>query len=85
MMIFLSKKVGRNYKRLARNLEISDSCIDDIEHDKLPYHGEKCLRVFRHLKRKYGIVKWNQIKKALQAFHQTQIISDFISEYPNFP
>lgn len=85
MIIFLSKKVGKNYKRLARNLDISDSCIDDIEHAKLSYHEEKCSRVFRQLKREYGIVKWNQIKKALQAFHQTQIISDFISEYPNFP
>lgn len=77
--------VGKNYKRLARNLDISDSCIDNIEHANLSHLEDNCLRVFKQLKREYGIVKWNQIKKALQAFHQTQIISDFISKYPDFP
>lgn len=77
--------VGKNYKRLARNLDISDSCIDNIEHANLSRLEDNCLRVFKQLKREYGIVKWNQIKKALQAFHQTQIISDFISKYPDFP
>ena len=54
----------------------------------VPRYGnmvEKCLQVFEELLTMKSRVEWNQVKQALESFHQTKIISEFISEYPNFP
>ena len=86
MLHFLSKTIGRKYKRLARNLDIKDDDIDEIEHS-LNYSlmEDKCLQVFQLLLTKKGAVEWSQVKKALESFYQTGIISQFISKYPDFP
>lgn len=85
MLNFLSEKIGMEYKRLARNLDINDQEIEEIDNIRNLNLQDKCFRVFRKLKRDNGIVEWNQVKKALEAFYQIGVISDFYSEYPEFP
>ena len=86
MLYFLSEIIGRKYKRLARNLDRKDVDIDDMEHNpNYSFMQDKCLNVFQLLLTKKGTVKWNQVKKILESFYQTGIISQFISKYPNFP
>ena len=86
MLYFLSKLVGNKYKRLARNLDMEDEDIDGIEHNiNNDSPQDKCLLIFRHILTEKGSVQWNQIKKALESFYQTGIISRFITKYPKFP
>ena len=86
MLNFLSEKIGHKYKRFARKLNIDDVAIDNIEHSPhCDIMQEKCLQVFEKLLTMKSRVEWNQVKQALESFHQTKIISEFISEYPNFP
>ena len=82
-MQFLSRKIGREYKRLARNLEMEDEVIDEIESKKCRME-EKCRQIFLELKRLDGYAEWTRIKRALEAFDQIEIISEFLSEYTEF-
>ena len=86
MLYFLSQIVGRKYKRLARNLDMEDDDIDEIEHNvNNDSMKDKCFLVFEQLLVEKGSVEWNQVKKALESFYQTKIISKFITKYPKYP
>ena len=75
MRLCISQKVGREWKRFARNFDIEDEVIDGIDEDgDLPTFRDKCHQVFKKLE--VGrVVKWNLIKEALDEIGKSNIIT----------
>ena len=75
MIYSLSKKIGKKWKRLARNLEIDDETIDGIddERDNTSY-SEKCEKVISEFNRKRSL-KWNQMRDILKEIELENVIT----------
>ena len=77
MRLFISQKVGKEWKRFARNFDIEDEVIDDIEEDAdLPTLQDKCHQVLKKLEVD-KVVKWNLVKEALHEIGKRNIITEF--------
>lgn len=80
--VFLSKNIGKNWKRFARHVNVGDNEIDEIEVDTVR-NQDKCLKVFKELERKQKSVNWTFIKKALQEIELHQLIAEFKPQQNN--
>lgn len=77
--IFLSKRIGTDGKRLARQLNINDQDVKDIEKTS-SRQLEGFHDVFRLLKILDGSVKVNKIKMACKEIGVTQEVLEYLSE-----
>ena len=81
MRLCISLKVGREWKRFARNFDIEDEVIDDIDEDgDLPTLQDKCHQVFKKLEED-KVVKWNLVKEALDEIGKRNIITEFEKKF----
>ena len=85
MRIFISQKIGRDWKRLARNLDIEDKCEVDLliiqkakDCDKLE---DKCNEIFNEIRKKIDSLYWNCVKNALREIERNEIVSEFEEFY----
>lgn len=65
MCFYISQKVGKKWKRFARNLEIDDEVIDqiDLSGDNKNF-AQKCMAVLKE-SGEYEKLRWNQVKVVL--------------------
>lgn len=81
MRLCISQKVGREWKRLARNFDIEDEVIDDIdENGDFPTLQDKCHQVFNKLEVD-KVVKWNLVKEALNEIGKRNVITEFEKKF----
>ena len=82
--VFLSKNIGKNWKRFARHVNIEDNEIDEIIESPVR-NEDKCYKVFKELERKQELVNWSSIKKALEKIELYQLITKFSKlQHDNF-
>lgn len=81
MRSFISQKVGIKWKRFARNLEIDDNVIDDIDVDEDNVRLEdKCLAVINKSGNDEEL-RWNQVKDVLIEIALRNVASAFEKKY----
>ena len=74
MRRFITEKIGKDWKKLARNLNIADEVVDNIEEDRnLTDLKDKCRQVFLNLDTATTIT-WNLVKEALSDIDRQDII-----------
>ena len=84
MRLCISQKVGREWKRFARNLDIEDEVIDDIEEDgDLASLEDKCRQVLLNLEEVNKNVTWSLIREALDEIGKHNIITEFEKKFEN--
>ena len=81
MIYYLSRRIGKNWKRFARNLDIADDIIDEIDanDDNLSLE-DKCKGVIK----KFGYdaeLKWNQIKDVLMEIGIDSVAVEFEEKF----
>ena len=77
MQLYISQRVCREWKRFARNFDIEDEVIDDIEESGgLTNLQDKCLQVFKKLEVDKA-VKWNLVKEVLHEIGKLNVIAEF--------
>ena len=79
MRLFISKKITKNWKRFARNLEVKDEVIDQIDVAEDLYQ-DKVLAVFKHFNENVEL-KWNQTKDVLKEIGLDIVTQEFEKEY----
>ena len=81
MFSFLSRKVGKSWRRFARNLEVDDDIIDEIDaNDNNVSLEDKCMAVIN--KFDYEVeLKWNQIKDVLIEIELVNVAVAFEETY----
>lgn len=77
-LYFLSKEIGGNWKRFARQFNIEDDKVDHIANTVIR-HQDRCFKVFHELTRRDGSVKWKPIEMALQELGLMSTISNYLS------
>ena len=81
MIYYLSRKIGKNWKRFARNLEMADHIIDEIDANEDNVSLEdKCKAVIK----KFGYdveLKWNQIKDVLMEIGIVSVAVEFEEKF----
>ena len=80
MVFFLSKRVVTNWKRFARNLELRDEEIDEIEETQESF-GDKFIAVITKFNADGGNLKWIQTKAVLEEIGLTKVMLEFKNEY----
>ena len=75
----LSNHIGKDWKRFARHVGIEENEIEEIMASRNSRSDDRCLKVFTELKRRQGLVKWNQVKKAMEELGLNQRITYFAS------
>lgn len=81
MRSFISQKVGLKWKRFARNLEIDDYVIDDIDVNEDNVRLEdKCLAVINKSGNDEEL-RWNQVKDVLIEIALRNVASAFEKKY----
>ena len=81
MRSFISQKVGLKWKRFARNLEIYDYVIDDIDVNEDNVRLEdKCLAVINKSGNDEEL-RWNQVKDVLIEITLRNVASAFEKKY----
>lgn len=81
MRLCISQKVGKDWKRFARNFDIEDEVVDEIDEDGvLPTLQDKCHQVFKKLEVD-KVVKWNLVKEALHEIGKRNIITEFEKKF----
>ena len=77
MHSFISQRVGIKWKRFARNLEIDDYVIDDIDvnEDNITLE-DKCMAVINRSGNNEEL-RWNQIKAVLTKIDLANVASAF--------
>lgn len=81
MRLCISQKVGKEWKRFARNFDIEDEVLDDIdENGDLATLQDKCREVFQKLEAEKA-VKWNLVKEALDEIGKRNVITEFEKKF----
>ena len=80
MVFFLSKRVVTNWKRFARNLELRDEEIDEIEETQESF-GDKFIAVITKFNADGGNLKWIQTKAVLEEIGLTKVMLEFKKKY----
>ena len=75
IVLHISRNIGHEWKRLARNLNIDDAEIDNIAQDTLSSLTDKCRGIFKVLGKKSKIT-WDIIEEALYETGQSKIIGE---------
>ena len=73
MRLLISKKVTNKWKRFARNLEVQDEVLDQIE-DSDDFFKDKIFEVINHFNAEKGELKWNQTKYVLKEIGLDNVI-----------
>ena len=77
MYSFISGRIGAEWDRLARNLNIDDLTIDEIDkNSRGDRYEDKCRQVFVKLKEKTRVT-WNHVREALHEIRRNDIVDDF--------
>ena len=81
MHSFISERVGIKWKRFARNLEIDDYIIDeiDVNEDNVSLE-DKCMAVINRSGSDEEL-RWNQIKDVLTEIDLVNVASAFRKTY----
>ena len=81
MHSFISERVGIKWKRFARNLEINDYIIDeiDVSEDNVSLE-DKCMAVINRCGNDEEL-RWNQIKDVLTEIELANVASAFEKTY----
>ena len=81
MHSFISQRVGIKWKRFARNLEIDDYIIDeiDVNEDNVSLE-DKCMAVINRCGNDEEL-RWNQIKDVLTEIDLPNVASEFEKTY----
>ena len=75
MRRYITEKIGKDWKKLARNLNIDDEILDNIEEDKnLTDIEDKLRQIFRKLDTT-TIITCNLVKEALRDINREDIIA----------
>ena len=75
MRRYVTEKIGKDWKKLARNLNIDDEILDNIEEDKnLTDIEDKLRQIFRKLDTT-TIITCNLVKEALRDINREDIIA----------
>lgn len=82
MYLFISAEI-REWKRLARNLNIGDDTIDEIDDNPKDRCKDKCQNVFSDLKKRNTRVTWDLVREALQQIRRNDVITNFEKKYVN--
>ena len=80
MYLFISHKITKNWKRFARNLEVDDEAIDQIE-DTENLFKERVIAVMHYVNTKKGDLKWNKTKNALKEIGLDFVILELYEKY----
>ena len=75
---FLSKEIGSDWKRFARQFNIEDYKISNIKNKSTEVH-DRCFNVFKELARRYGSVKWKPIEMALKELGLKLAVTNYLS------
>ena len=81
MRSFISRKVGIKWKRFARNLEIDDSIIDEIDVNEDNVTLEDKCRAVINISGHDKELMWNQIKDVLTEIELANVASAFEKTY----
>lgn len=75
MRRYITEKISKDWKKLARNLNIGDEVVDDIEEDRnVTRLEDKCQQVFLKLDAMTNVT-WNLVKEALRDIGREDIIA----------
>ena len=75
MRRYITEKIGKDWKKLARNLNVDDEILDNIEEDKnLTDIEDKLRQIFRKLDTT-TIITCNLVKEALRDINREDIIA----------
>ena len=80
MEYFISNKITKNWKRFARNLEVEDEVIDQIE-DFQNLFNEKVIEVVNYVNAKKGGLKWNKTTNVLKKIGLDSVILELNEKY----
>ena len=80
MRRLISKKVTNKWKRFARNLEVQDEVLDQIEVSD-EYYKDKIFEVINHFNAEKGELKWNQTKYVLKEIGLDNVILELEETY----
>ena len=81
MHSFISRRIGKKWKRFARNLEIEDYVIDeiDVNEDNVSLE-DKCMAIINKSGNNEEL-KWNQIKYVLTEIDLAYVAVAFEKTY----
>lgn len=75
MRRYITEKISKDWKKLARNLNIGDEVVDNIEEDRnVTCLEDKCQQVFLKLDATTNVT-WNLVKEALRGIGREDIIA----------
>lgn len=75
MRRYITGKISKDWKKLARNLNIGDEVVDNIEEDRnVTCLEDKCQQVFLKLDATTNVT-WNLVKEALRDIGREDIIA----------
>lgn len=81
MISYLSRRIGKNWKRFGRNLEIADDIIDEIDvNEDNGSLEDKCIAVIK--KFVYDAeLNWNHIKDVLMEIEIVNVALEFEEKF----
>ena len=75
MRRYITEKISKDWKKLARNLNIGDEVVDNIEEDRnVTCLEDKCQQFFLKLDATTNVT-WNLVKEALRDIGREDIIA----------
>ena len=81
MYSFISKRIGALWERLARNLNIDDLTIDEIDkNSRGDRYEDKCQQVFGKLKENTRVM-WNHVREALHEIGRDDLVTNFENNF----
>ena len=80
MCLFISSQITTTWNRFARNLEVEDTVIDQIEAAENSFK-DKVIGVINYFNAEKGELKWNQTKNVLKEIKLDIVIVKFEEKY----